>query len=552
LIDRFLFRPSSPDTREYYKLIDASSAGVDSFGNYSGHTTAQDVLKRGKSFFTANDPKGLMQKRVGAEVSIAAGLEQVCVGKTGQDAIDLLVKYAHDSKLRTSVEEYIDENIKENRGLFCIKRVPCGWKAALKFCLEAQKGKTATEPGDNGEVVLPVEKPLDFKIPFEGLAASVYANHEAGIEKAILRKLVESSALETGSREAKVLLFDMLQGIKLEAKIQFIELAGEGTFNNVIRCRTSTGQFAALKISRTSRPEDRIHNDPLLREAVNVQAWDRRTHRSDVNGLLPKLLYLFARGTSCLGTSRPDKDGKVFVFLLQEFIDGETLNMHIGVHKKRWQQEGTLSEDLRLNILQPLSQGVFCLCHFDLACMDIKFDNIIVRKNGQDQGKMVFIDMGLGHTFTRSCELPNAQGDAYPCLLNRRCSSIALSTLERLPKGRLIGVGRKSPGALIRCITRKEMAAFLLRAEKTGLGNLAAGAMGFGAPKGIIARKTGRSRCGRAPRRAARAGGRPCPRTGPIAPGAAGSPAWPTWGVAWTHGVHAKPESQGECAIRQE
>jgi hypothetical protein len=41
-----------------------------------------------------------MQSRVGAEVSIAAGLEQVCVGKTGLDAIDLLVKYALDPVLQ--------------------------------------------------------------------------------------------------------------------------------------------------------------------------------------------------------------------------------------------------------------------------------------------------------------------------------------------------------------------------------------------------------------------------------------------------------------------
>ncbi len=87
MIHRFLFRPASSDTRELCTLIDGSDESLDSFGNYSGHNTASDAQHR-IAHFGMNDPQGLMQSRVGAEVSVAAGLEQVCVGKTGQDTID--------------------------------------------------------------------------------------------------------------------------------------------------------------------------------------------------------------------------------------------------------------------------------------------------------------------------------------------------------------------------------------------------------------------------------------------------------------------------------
>jgi hypothetical protein len=63
-----------------------------------------------------------------------------------------------------------------------------------------------------------------------------------------------------------------------------------------------------------------------------------------------------------------------------------------------------------------------------------------------------------------------------------------VSTLERPPKGRLFGVGRRARQN-IRCITRKELTAFLLGAENTGLANLAAGTTEFKAPETIISKQ---------------------------------------------------------------
>ncbi len=99
----------------------------------------------------------LMQSRVGAEVSIAAGLEQVCVGKNGQDTIDLLVNYALDPVLQK--REYLAENKKGKRGIFCTQRVPCGWMATLEFYRDQERSLAEGE------------KLPDFKIPFEENAA---------------------------------------------------------------------------------------------------------------------------------------------------------------------------------------------------------------------------------------------------------------------------------------------------------------------------------------------------------------------------------------------
>ncbi len=106
--------------------------------------------------FTVNDQQGLMQSRVGAEVSIAAGLEQV-----GLDAIDLLVKYALDPVLQKSVVEYMAGNKNEKRGIYCTERVPLGWMAALEFY--RSQGRTNSED----------QKHPDFIIPFQGEAAPV-------------------------------------------------------------------------------------------------------------------------------------------------------------------------------------------------------------------------------------------------------------------------------------------------------------------------------------------------------------------------------------------
>jgi hypothetical protein len=81
MVDRFLFLPSAPNTKEFCTLLDGADASLDSIGHFSAHTTASDAVLGSVPHFAVNDPQGFMQNRVGAEVSIAAGLEQVCVGQ---------------------------------------------------------------------------------------------------------------------------------------------------------------------------------------------------------------------------------------------------------------------------------------------------------------------------------------------------------------------------------------------------------------------------------------------------------------------------------------
>jgi hypothetical protein len=316
------------------------------------------------------------------------------------------------------------------------------------------------------------EKLPDFKIPFEGDAAPVLiADDAADPVKAILSKMLEDS----GNGEMERQLADMLRGIQRETGVEYQALAGSGAYMRTIRCRTQTGKLAALKVSKKSRPADRMHNDPALREAANKMAWQRRTQCNPVQSLIPAPLYLMADGTSCLGTSGPDADGNVFSFLFEEWIEGVTFSDLVAGHKKLWQENGTFPDNLnlRLEMFNPLSHGVFVFAHNSLAIMNINFDNVMCRTTGPLKGTIAFIETGLGHTFTRSLQsVLDTNGQPQPDLLNRRCTSLALCAAEgsgakavkRLPKGNLLQLGRKQPGNLIRCITRKEVDVFLVLA----------------------------------------------------------------------------------------
>ena len=174
LIGRVLYRQAAPQTPEYFMLLRAGNACLDSLANFSSQTSANDSLVCDRPLFTMNDHRGLMQSRVAAEVMIAGGLEQVCVGNNAQATIDLLVKYSHDTELQKMVEEYITANREHQRGFFCTLRVPRGWKSVIEFYLDShRKG----------------EKPRYYQIPSLGLAN--YSNLEVGPDEAILQQLLK-------------------------------------------------------------------------------------------------------------------------------------------------------------------------------------------------------------------------------------------------------------------------------------------------------------------------------------------------------------------------
>ena len=476
---RFLFRSAVPNTEEFHNLLCAGDASLDSLSNFSAHTTAQDAIDCGLGHFSKNDPEGLMQSRVGAEVSIAAGLEHVCVGKTGQETIDLLVRYTKDSALRERTSTFIAANRREKTGLFNVDRAPQGWAAAILFYMYAQKGENGKFP--------------DYDIPSKHHVPVLQEVEQADTAvNAILKKMLSlDGVVESSSVPAH--LRDMLREIQSQANIEFLELVGSGTFLHTIRCQAKTGEHLALKVSRKKRLVGRRHNDPVFRQVANLMVWEQRTKRSPFRPLLPGLRHVLQGGRSCCGNSSPDEEGKVFSFMFEEFIEGEAFSDRIVEHRERWQQQGIFTDKLRLDMFNLPCQALFWLQHYNLSIMDIKPDNIIFRTSGENKGTITIVDTDLGHAFPSTASMQEMgyrtedQGQAV-ALLNRRCTSVALALGEsktRQQKATVFPLGRKNQG-IIQCITRQDMQAFLIRAAHSGLASLGAGSTGFRQEESVI------------------------------------------------------------------
>jgi len=229
---RILFRSAARDTREFQRLLDAADVSLDSFSSYVAHSTAGDALRGDMPHFCTNDPDGLMHGRVAAELCIAAGLEQVCVGKTHQETIDLLVKHVQDPVMQTLVCEFIAENRRKKRGFWSNDRVPLGWMSALTFY-----SKQIKERADS-------DKLPDFKIPDSGEAAPVFsvANLNASSQGALAEEEDESDRIlrqleGTAAVEMETELRAMLRVIKIATGVEFLGVAGGGSYLNTIRCR---------------------------------------------------------------------------------------------------------------------------------------------------------------------------------------------------------------------------------------------------------------------------------------------------------------------------
>ena len=444
--DRILFRPRFRDSQGLYQLLNCADVSLDSFGNYSAQTTASDALMCKVPHFGPNDPEGLMQSRVGAEVSIAAGLEKVCVGKTGEETIDLLVEYAHDQEAQTRVRAFIAQNRQDKKGLFCERRSHLSWIAVLQFYLDEKR----TNPE--------IARFPDFKIPPHGSIVS-YADPAAVQLQAILSQM--------GCAESEVPeLHAMMRAIQLEARVEFIQLEGSGTSMHTIRCIDQrSGTLVALQVSKKSRPRDRMHNDTAVRKVANNMLWHQRTRNTEIKSLIPEPCYLLDGGTSCLGISKPNAEDRVFSFLFIEFIEGLTFSKLRDQHSK-WQDEGIFTDALRLEMFNPLSQGVCLLGFFGLSILNIKFENVMMRTNGPHKGTIAFLNTGHGHTFTRSSEMKSQQDTkGQPTLLNRRCTSQMRSSGAKKARRLLRPLQPKRDQQIVG-ITRKQIQEFLSKAAK--------------------------------------------------------------------------------------
>jgi hypothetical protein len=175
--------------------------------------------------------------------------------------------------------------------------------------------------------------------------------------------------------------------------------------------------------------------------------------------------------------------------MFEEFVEGSTFMHLVDEHKKIWQEQGLLTEKLRLVMFNLPCQALFWLEYYGIAVLDIKPDNMILRNDGS----LAIIDHDLGHAFPRRQEKGShrhqTDNQEHPELLNRRCTSLYLARSEK-QKGNLFPVGRKKQG--IRCISKAEMQSFLIRAARSGLANLWAGAAGFKQARDVIEQHTAR------------------------------------------------------------
>ena len=475
LKSRFIFRKCFPDSPGLYELLALADASLDSVGGkYSAHTTAQDALMHVPHFCT-NDPHGLMQSRVGAEITFAAGLGCVCVGQTGQETIDLLVRYASDSNAQRKTLAFIAENRRDKKGLFCTERTPRAWKAVLEHYRDTTKVGTDFDIPLHSRAVKYTDDDATF-VTEQSEPATTCAATADGNLVSIVRQLNSNT-----DSDMQPVLSDMMREIQSESGVQFLRLEGSGTFMNTVRCQTEAGELVALKISKKGRPADRMHNDPALRHSCNSIVWHRRTRNSEIACLIPAPCYLMEGGTSCIGTSSQNENGKVLTFLFEEFIEGVPLTDLIGEHRRSWQEDGVLHDKLRLELFNPLYQGVFWLHYFGVADMAISAHNVMMRTEGTLKGTIAFVGLCRGHIFTRSKQMRSQDSNAEPALLNRRCTSLMYQISGQGLKGRrLLRFARPNNAQVrsLRCITRNQIQEFLKEATKEGLGYLVAGTAG--------------------------------------------------------------------------
>jgi serine/threonine protein kinase len=481
LSSRFLFRPFPEDAPAFNGLIDAicnegdGGVGIGSFGSVSPYACVQGLLKRRMLLFATNNPEGLMADRMTAEVLEAAGLGQLCVGVTDRETVEKVVRYRQSRALQKMAREHLDTIIKDELGLFNTSRTPSAWKAVLEhYCRLRDDGD---KPDKMLNFLIPKNKSPAPEMVIDPVAASI---------DAIIGQLHGTEP------EMEEVTRNLLSGLASEADVAFVRVEGCGTFVNTICCRRSDGQLVALKLAKKSHPANRTHNCPVTRESAIMLVAHDKLRKHEFKDIFPAPLFLLDKGASFSGTTTPDARGRVLPFLFCEFITRK-IGPELSKHRASWQEHGFIDELLRLEVFCPLSQALFYAHENGIFISDLKPDNIRLRENGRP----VFIDLGLGHRF--SADGGNSKGnDTAPCLLTRRASTLIAQEQaaaqghgrpgKPLPQG-LMRIARSKPGALFLSIPRKEVRAFWNRACIHGLANLADGTRGFVDKKLITAMK---------------------------------------------------------------
>ena len=382
---RIIFLPWLHNKCDWLELIVAvgheglRGTTVCSFGPVSLHTCVGDVIMMCVPHHTYQS-EGNMQRRVAKEIVTAAGLESLCVGATRADTVKLVVQYAHDRDLQDRMIEHMMQGRSRNVWYWDVKRGP----QFLAYAIDHAYENVLAAGGDRAKL-------KDFKIPLEaGAMDALSLDKDATAHR---YKLLSEGGMICDYLEVTA---GMLEAMEMQGGT-LLKLEGHGAFTIAILAKFGNDSNASvIKISKSGVYPGQLHNCPLFREAKCMGEWQRAMRNKAYLPLLPKPSEVLQHG-AFFGHSCPADDGRVVPFLVCEYIPCSFSDV-ADQHRRDWQALKLLHDSFRIQVLQPLSQGLFWLQnngHITVVIRDLKPDNVRFR----DDGTIVFVDLGSSVTF---------------------------------------------------------------------------------------------------------------------------------------------------------
>ena len=386
---RIIFQEWIHDKGDFWELIAAvgleggRGTTICTFGSVCFHTGAGDAFMNCVTHYTCRYPNGTMQQRVAAEIATAVGLEWPCVSDSPEATVDAVVAYAHDWGLQDRIYNHMKRAQETRAGFYDAERAP----RFLAHAVDTACAQVMAAGGDRSKLT-------DFNIPFEGRAMEALSPEAGAASAEQLRYSLLAAAGMT------VELYDnaatMLQGIEEETGCTLIALEGVGASTLAIRARFPTEEKeAVIKISKDGCLPARAHNRPLFREAKCLAEWHDAMKKHAFCNLLPRPFKVL-KGGCFFGHSLPNDDGEVVFFLICERIARSYRDV-AQRHQDNWQQHGLMEDSFRIEVLQPMCQGMFWAQNNDVLRVifrDWKPDNVRFRPDGT----AVIVDLGSSAT----------------------------------------------------------------------------------------------------------------------------------------------------------
>ena len=377
------------DKGDYWELLEAvghegaRGTTVCSFGPVSFDTDVGDAFMMCVPHHTSKYPTGTMQQRVASEIVTAVGLESQCVGATTAETVKKVVSYAHDRDLQDRMIGHMKQGREDRVGFWDVMR----GARFLAYAVVHAYGQVKSACGDRNKLA-------DFKIPFE--ARTMEALDPDAQQADMSRyKLLTDAGMPV---ELLKVTANMLEAMEMQGGT-LLKLEGTGAFTVAIlaKFQSRPAASAVIKISKKGVFPAQVHNSPLFREAKCLGEWHRDMRHHQFVGLIPKPFDVL-EDRVFFGHSCPNEDGHVVPFLICEHIPCSFSDM-AERHRNNWQENGLLEDSFRVEVVQPVSQGLFWAQHNDRIMVifrDLKPDNVRFRENGT----MAVVDLGSSATFS--------------------------------------------------------------------------------------------------------------------------------------------------------